>query len=142
MPPQMWNSGAMKRELGFDDEGRPVLITAAAPAYEEQHRARVRKYLTIMSFRIPALILAAVAYGMWHNGLISLAIVAASIPLPWIAVLVANDRPPRRAEEPRRFENAPRRTPLFPRAERPALEMRIAPAAQPQAASAADDSSR
>ena len=132
----------MKRELGFDDEGRPVLITAAAPAYEEQHRARVRKYLTIMSFRIPALILAAVAYGMWHNGLISLAIVAASIPLPWIAVLVANDRPPRRAEEPRRFENAPRRTPLFPRAERPALEMRIAPAAQPQAATAADDSSR
>ena len=132
----------MKRELGFDDEGRPVLITAAAPAYEEQHRARVRKYLTIMSFRIPALILAAVAYGMWHNGLISLAIVAASIPLPWIAVLVANDRPPRRAEEPRRFENAPRRTPLFPRAERPALEMRIAPAAQPQAASEADESSR
>jgi len=132
----------MKRELGFDDEGRPVLITAAAPAYEEQHRARVRKYLTIMSFRIPALILAAVAYGMWHNGLISLAIVAASIPLPWIAVLVANDRPPRRAEEPRRFENAPRHTPLFPRAERPALEMRIAPAAQPQAASEADESSR
>ena len=142
MPPQMWNSGAMKRELGSDAGGRPVLTTAAAPAYEEQHRARVRKYLTIMSFRIPALILAAVAYGMWHNGLISLAIVAASIPLPWIAVLVANDRPPRRAEEPRRFENAPRRTPLFPRAERPALEMRIAPAAQPQAAGAADDSSR
>ena len=93
MAPQMWNSGAMKRELGFDDEGRPVLITAAAPAYEEQHRARVRKYLTIMSFRIPALILAAVAYGIWHNGLISLAIVAVSIPLPWIAVLIANDRP-------------------------------------------------
>ena len=79
---------------------------------------------------------------MWRYGLVSLAVVAASIPLPWIAVLVANDRPPRRAEEPRRFENAPRRTPLFPRAERPALEMRIAPAAQPQAAGAADDSSR
>ena len=35
---------------------------------------RVRKYLTLMSCRIPALILAAVAYGIWHNGLISLAI--------------------------------------------------------------------
>ena len=56
----------------FDDKGRPVLITAAEPSYEEQHRARVRKYLTLMSFRIPALILAAVAYGAWHNGLISL----------------------------------------------------------------------
>lgn len=109
-------------ELSFDDEGRPVLITRAAPAYEVQHRQRVRKYLTIMSFRIPAIILAAVAYGIWHNGLISLAILVASIPLPWIAVLIANDRPPRRAEEPRRFDDASRRTPLFPTAERPALE--------------------
>jgi hypothetical protein len=58
------------QELSFDDEGRPVLITRAAPAYEEQHRARVRKYLTLMSFRIPALIFAAVAYGIWHNGLL------------------------------------------------------------------------
>ncbi len=79
----MWNSGVMKQspELSFDDEGRPVLITRAAPAYEEQHRARVRKYLTLMSFRIPSLILAAVAYGIWHNGLISLAIVVVAIPL-------------------------------------------------------------
>ncbi len=109
-------------ELGFDDEGRPVLITRAALPYEEEHRLRVRKYLTIMSFRIPALILSAVAYGLWHNGLISLAIIAVSIPLPWIAVLVANDRPPRRAREPRRFDTADRRIPLFPTAERPALE--------------------
>ncbi|OBF57721.1 hypothetical protein A5756_08835 [Mycobacterium sp. 852002-53434_SCH5985345] len=114
----------MKREsdLGFDDEGRPVLITAAAPSYEEQHRARVRKYLTLMGFRIPALILAALAYGAWHNGLISLAIVAVSIPLPWMAVLIANDRPPRSPDEPRRFDDARRRTPLFPSAERPAIE--------------------
>ena len=109
----------------FDDtKGRPVLITAAAPSYEEQHRARVRKYLTLMSIRVPALLLAAFAYGAWHNGLISLAIVAASIPLPWMAVLIANDRPPRTSEEPRRFDDARRRTPLFPTAERPALEPR------------------
>lgn len=116
-------------ELSFDDEGRPVLITRAAPAYEEQHRQRVRKYLTLMSFRIPALILAAVAYSIWENGLISLAIVVASIPLPWMAVLIANDRPPRRAEEPRRFEQN-RRIPLFPTAERPALDYR--PPSTPQ----------
>ena len=108
-------------ELSFDDEGRPVLITRAAPAYEEQHRQRVRKYLTLMSFRIPALILAAVAYSIWENGLISLAIVVVSIPLPWMAVLIANDRPPRTAEEPRRYA-MPRRIPLFPTAERPAIE--------------------
>jgi len=118
-------------ELGFDDDGRPILITAAAPAYEVQHRQRVRKYLTLMSFRIPALILAAVAYGLWHNGLVSLLIVAASIPLPWMAVLIANDRPPRRADEPRRFDKPVRRTPLFPTAERPAIERYSRPSQQP-----------
>jgi hypothetical protein len=109
------------QELSFDDDGRPVLITRAAQPYEEQHRARVRKYLTIMSFRVPALLGAALAYGVWHNGLISLAILVASIPLPWIAVLIANDRPPRRAEEPRRYAGGPR-IPLFPTAERAALD--------------------
>ncbi|OBG23192.1 hypothetical protein A5764_11465 [Mycobacterium sp. 852002-51057_SCH5723018] len=109
---------------GFDDSGRPVLITTAAPSYEEEHRARVRKYLTLMAFRVPALILAAVAYGAWHNGLISLLIVGASVPLPWMAVLIANDRPPRRSDEPRRFDESRRRTPLFPRAERRAIEPR------------------
>ena len=67
-----------------------------------------------MSFRIPALILAAVAYGIWHNGLISLAIIAVSIPLPWMAVLIANDRPPRRAEEPRRYNDVPAPHPAVP----------------------------
>ncbi len=121
----MWNSRGMDRvkpELAFDDEGRPVLITEAALSHEEQHRRRVRKYLSLMFWRIPAFIAAAVAYGIWHNGLISLAILAASIPLPWMAVLIANDRPPRRAEEPRRFPEAPTRIALFPSAERQALE--------------------
>ena len=118
-------------ELSFDDEGQPVLITAAAPAYEVQHRERVRKYLTLMFWRIPALILAAVAYGIWENGLVSLAIILVSVPLPWMAVLIANDRPPRRAEEPRRYQS--RRIPLFPTAERPALERHAASAPQPDA---------
>jgi hypothetical protein len=128
------------RELGFDDDGRPVLITAAAPSYEIQHRQRVRKYLTLMAFRIPALIFAALAYGAWHNGLISLLIVAVSIPLPWMAVLIANDRPPLRADEPRRFDAVTRRTPLFPTAERPAIERHSHPAPQPESPPRADDS--
>lgn len=121
-----------RSELGFDDDGRPVLITAAAPAYDVQHRRRVRKYLTLMAFRVPALVLAALAYGAWHNGLISLAILVASIPLPWMAVLIANDRPPRSADEPRRFDDARRRTPLFPTAKRPALEQNGYRGAQPE----------
>ena len=118
-------------ELSFDDEGSPVLITRAELPYEEQHRERVRKYLKIMSWRVPALLGAALAYGIWHNGLISVGILVASIPLPWIAVLIANDRPPRRAEEPRRYAGQ-RHIPLFPTAERPALEARRAAAPQPE----------
>ncbi|WP_343601952.1 DUF3099 domain-containing protein [Mycobacterium sp.] len=133
----------MKRgaKLGFDDDGRAVLITAAAPAYDVQHRQRVRKYLTLMAFRIPALVLAALAYGAWHNGLVSLLIVAASIPLPWMAVLIANDRPPRSADEPRRFDHVQRRIPLFPTAERLALESPGRPTSHPQPPTAGGDGS-
>ena len=72
------------------------LITRAENSPEEQHRARVRRYLILMAFRVPALILACIIYGATHNGLLALAVVAASIPLPWDAVLVANDRPARK----------------------------------------------
>ncbi|MGE2690048.1 DUF3099 domain-containing protein [Mycolicibacterium pulveris] len=127
-------------ELSFDDDGRPVLITRAAPAYEEQHRQRVRKYLTLMSVRIPALVFAAIAYGIWHNGLISLAIIVISIPLPWMAVLIANDRPPRSADEPRRYSAASHHD-AFPSAERAAIESGEPPPpnAAPKTAGQADD---
>ena len=75
------------------------LITRAENSPEEQHRARVRRYLILMAFRVPALILACIIYGATHNGLLALAVVAASIPLPWVAVLVANDRPARKRGE-------------------------------------------
>ncbi|MFF0529886.1 DUF3099 domain-containing protein [Nocardia amikacinitolerans] len=88
---------------GSDDK-HPVLITEAAPSLEDQHRARVRRYTILMAFRIPALVLAAVAYSAWGSALISLLIIGASIPLPWIAVLIANDRPPRRKDEPSRWD--------------------------------------
>jgi hypothetical protein len=104
--------------------------------------ARVRKYLKLMIWRIPAFIAAAVAYNIWQNGLLSLAILAVSIPLPWMAVLIANDRPPRTAEEPRRFPDAAESTALFPRAERPALQAGATPTAQPHAAHQGDEHPR
>lgn len=91
----------------------PVLITEAQLSLEDQHRARVRRYTIIMAFRIPCLVLAALAYSMWGSALISLLIIAVSIPLPWIAVLIANDRPPRGKDEPSRWDRP-----------RPALESR------------------
>ncbi|WP_084511168.1 DUF3099 domain-containing protein [Nocardia lijiangensis] len=88
-----------------NDAKHPVLITEAAPSLEDQHRARVRRYTILMAFRIPALVLAAVAYSAWGNALVSLLIIGASVPLPWIAVLIANDRPPRRKDEPSRWDH-------------------------------------
>ncbi|WP_067524728.1 DUF3099 domain-containing protein [Nocardia uniformis] len=85
-------------------ESDPVLITEAATSLEQQHRNRVRRYTILMAFRIPCLILAAVAYSLWGNWVISLLILGISIPLPWVAVLVANDRPPRRKDEPSRWD--------------------------------------
>ena len=82
----------------------PALLTEATESLDEQHRKRVRKYLTIMAFRFPALILAALAYGIFENGWLSVGIIALSIPLPWIAVLIANDRPPRSKDEPSRWD--------------------------------------
>ncbi|PZS12200.1 MAG: hypothetical protein DLM60_22945, partial [Pseudonocardiales bacterium] len=73
-----------------------VLITAAEPSYAEQFAARRRKYAILMGARIPCLILAGVFYQIWW---LALAFVVLSVPLPWMAVLVANDRAPRKAEQ-------------------------------------------
>ncbi len=82
----------------------PVLITGAAVPYDVEYAARKRKYLTMMLLRMPCLVLAGVFHHTWW---LALAFVAVSIPLPWIAVLVANDRPPRKDEQVNRYEQTP-----------------------------------
>jgi hypothetical protein len=81
----------------------PVLITEAAQSYDEEYKARKRKYITMMLLRVPCLILAAVFHDIWW---LALGLVLLSVPLPWIAVLVANDRPPLRAEEVNRYQRS------------------------------------
>ncbi|MFC9999584.1 DUF3099 domain-containing protein [Nocardia sp. NPDC127526] len=95
-----------RRSEGYfpGEKDHPALITEAAPSLEQQHRARVRRYTILMAFRIPCLVLAAVAYSVWENWVISLLIIGISVPLPWIAVLIANDRPPRSKDEPSRWD--------------------------------------
>jgi DUF3099 family protein len=79
----------------------PVLITEAAPSYDDEHAARKRKYMVMMGLRFPCLILAGIFYHTWW---LALLFVVLSIPLPWVAVLIANDRPPRRAEQVNRYQ--------------------------------------
>ncbi|HEX7304319.1 DUF3099 domain-containing protein [Lentzea sp.] len=79
----------------------PVLITSAAPSYQDQLAARRRRYALMMSMRIPCIVLAVVFAKIWW---LALALILLSVPLPWMAVLIANDRPPRKAEEPQRMQ--------------------------------------
>ncbi|MBB1030146.1 DUF3099 domain-containing protein [Dietzia sp. SLG310A2-38A2] len=83
-----------KRSKDRDGTARPVLITAARESYRDELAARKKRYFLLMSIRIPALLLAAGSLALWNNPWIALAIVAGSIPIPWIAVISANDRPP------------------------------------------------
>jgi hypothetical protein len=83
------------------NDSDPVLITAAAPSYEQQFAARKRKYVIMMMCRIPCLILAGLTYHTWW---LALGFLAISVPLPWIAVLIANDSPPRKTEQVNRYQ--------------------------------------
>ena len=88
---------------------QPVLITTAATSPAEEFAARRRRYFLIMSMRIPSLVLAgvlAVTFG-WTTAAAVLAMLV--VPLPWIAVLLANGGPPRK---PAKYRNE--RTPEPP----------------------------
>lgn len=77
----------------------PVLITDAPLSYAEELRIRKRRYALTMGLRIPLMIAAAAAASVpW----LAVGLLALSIPLPWMAVLIANDRLPRRAEDAHR----------------------------------------
>ncbi|GAA0435541.1 hypothetical protein Aca07nite_15860 [Actinoplanes capillaceus] len=80
---------------------RPVLITDAATSQEDQLRSRQIRYVTMMSVRAGCLILGAILISarvpllpLW------LALCALGmVLLPWMAVLIANDRPPKTKAE-------------------------------------------
>jgi hypothetical protein len=71
----------------------PIAITALGPSLDEQHEARKRKYLVMMGLRIVCVIAAVATYttSLW----IALGFMVGGAVLPWCAVLIANDRPPR-----------------------------------------------
>ncbi|MEO5832683.1 MAG: DUF3099 domain-containing protein [Nakamurella sp.] len=71
---------------------RPVLITDAKESYQEQLARRRKRYAITMSMRIPFLIAAVLTISTpW----LALTLIMLSVPLPWIAVLIANDGPAR-----------------------------------------------
>ena len=71
----------------------PVLITEAEPSLDDQHAARKKRYAITMAVRAVSLVLAAVFY---HTVWLMLIFAVLGTVLPWIAVVMANDRPPKR----------------------------------------------
>ena len=71
---------------------QPVLITEAERSLDDQHAARKKRYAITMAVRAVSLVLAAVFYQtVW----LMLIFAALGTVLPWIAVVMANDRPPK-----------------------------------------------
>jgi Flp pilus assembly protein TadB len=71
----------------------PVLITEAEPSVAEQHAFRKKRYAITMGVRAVSIILAAAFYQVvW----LMLIFVLLGTVLPWVAVLMANDRPPKK----------------------------------------------
>ena len=81
----------------------PVLITEAQVSFDDEFAARKRRYSIIMACRIPCLVLAGVSYLAFGNAWIAVALIVASVPLPWVAVLIANDRLPQKAGKVNRY---------------------------------------
>jgi len=94
---------------GREDGADPVLITEAAPSLLEQHEARKLRYIITLAVRAVCLILATVFY---ETLLVMGFFAILAIILPWVAVMVANDRPPKKSLDAHRFRTEPGVTPV------------------------------
>ena len=71
---------------------RPVsLITTARRSRLAGWRHRRHLYATLQLARIPLFIIAVAVYGLAHQPVIAACVAVVSLPLPWIAVLLANE---------------------------------------------------
>ncbi len=103
------------RELGRD----PVLITEAAPSLRDQHDARKRRYIITMAVRAVCLVLATVFYQtLWVMAVFAIL----AIILPWVAVMIANDRPPKKSLYAHRFRGDPDVASVEPAAPKRAID--------------------
>lgn len=87
-----WEDGQVKRRAD-----QPVLITDAERSQEDQLRTRQTRYILMMSIRVLSLLLAAVLVTvqpplLWlWLGLCGFGMIV----IPWLAVVLANDRLPK-----------------------------------------------
>ena len=72
--------------------GAVSLITNARRSRLADWRHRRHLYATLQLARIPLFIIAVAVYGLAHQPVIAACVAVVSLPLPWIAVLLANEQ--------------------------------------------------
>ncbi|AGL20216.1 DUF3099 domain-containing protein [Actinoplanes sp. N902-109] len=90
---------------------RPVLITNAARSQDDQLRSRQIRYVSMMGIRSLCLIVGAILVSV-RPPLLPLWLILCAVgmvTLPWMAVLIANDRPPKSAANPAAPQPRPQR---------------------------------
>lgn len=102
------------REVANDRRAQPVLITDAPESPERELRRREIRYVAMMVTRALCLIAGAVLIStkppLWGLGLGFC--IAGMVLLPWLAVILANDRPPKKRSERVRPRPQPGQTTL------------------------------
>jgi hypothetical protein len=73
---------------------QPTLITSAPESNDDEFDRRRRRYAIMMGTRALCVIGAAVTYNI--STILAIAFAVAGVVLPWCAVIIANDRPPRK----------------------------------------------
>lgn len=87
----MHDGGVRRHHL--DD---PALITTAPENNDDDYDRRRKRYAIMMGTRAVCVLAAALTYriSLW----LALALVLAGAIIPWCAVIIANDRPPKRRQ--------------------------------------------
>jgi hypothetical protein len=95
---------ASSRETPRSGRAEPVLITDAAVSRQQEHAARKRRYVITMGVRALSLVAAAVVYSSTHIVWLVLVLAGLGTVLPWIAVVMANDGPPKSRRPVSRYQ--------------------------------------
>jgi hypothetical protein len=105
-PLRGWMPVASSQQFPRPRRPEPVLITEAEPSQAEQHAARKKRYAITMGIRIVFIVLAASFYQVvW----LMLIFAVLGTVLPWFAVVMANDRPPKKRQRVNRYDARPDR---------------------------------
>lgn len=94
-----WHDGLVRPSRNPAD--RPILITEAPVNADDEFDRRRKRYLVMMGLRAVCIVGAASTFSL--SGWLAAGFVAAALVLPWSAVLIANDRPPKQELRFRRF---------------------------------------